>query len=196
MRQKARLYLPLSILLLLVSTSVIGQVNRPATTTDCGAVVEGIALCLFPSGQTGSVTIEVRNTGPKDVVLNLGIMLDNGAWQYPNAICLILTDAKGKVHQGVLAEPGIIAGRLDPFIVPLPHGASLILPLDLTKYVLYSSGQMEELRPDPTNRYTVRAQFTGKSVSQAEANLDVKGLALMPYWTGIALSNTVATTNK
>lgn len=196
MRQKARLSLPVSILLLFLSTTAVGQGNSPDTTIGCGAVVEGIALCLSPSAQSGRVTLELRNTGPKDAILNLGIMLANGARQYPSAISLTLTDATGKVHQGVLAEPVIVAGRLDPFIVPLPNGASLILPLDLTKYALYTSGQIEELRPDPTKPYTVRAQFTGKGISQAEANLDVKGLALMLYWTGIALSNTVATTKK
>src|SRR5882724_4738138 len=198
MRQKARRCLAVSILLLFLSTTSVGQGNRPDTDTTigCGAVVEGIALCLAPSAQSGSVTLELRNTAPKDAILNLGIMLANGARQYPSAISLTLTDARGKVHQGVLAEPVIVAGRLDPFIVPLPHGASLILPLDLTKYALYTSGQIEELRPDPTKPYTVRAQFTGKGVSQAEANLDVKGLALMPYWMGTALSNTVATTKK
>ena len=196
MRQRARLYLPVSILLLFVSTSVVAQGNRPDTTMGCGAVVEGIALCLSPSAKTGSVTLEVRNTGPKDTVLNLGIMLANGARQYPTAIRLTLTDAKGNVHQGVLAEPGIVTGRLDPFIVPLPRGASLILLLDLTKYVLYISGQIEEFRPDPKTPYTVQAQFTGQGLTQAEANLDVKGLALMPYWTGTAVSNTVATTKK
>src|ERR1035441_11099143 len=85
MRQRARLYLPVSILLLFVSTSVVAQGNRPDTTMGCGAVVEGIALCLSPSAKTGSVTLEVRNTGPKDTVLNLGIMLANGARQYPTA---------------------------------------------------------------------------------------------------------------
>jgi hypothetical protein len=196
MRQKARLYLHVSILLLFVRTSAVAQGNRLDTIMDCGTVVEDIALCLSPSAKTGSVTLEVRNTGPKDMVLNLGIMLGNGARQYPSAIRLRLTDAKGNVHQGVLAEPGIVAGRLDPFIVPLPHGASLILPLDLTKYVLYTSGQIEEFRPNPTTPYTVQAQFTGQGVTQAEANLDVRGLALMPYWTGIAASNTVATMKK
>jgi hypothetical protein len=141
--------------------------------------------------------LEVRNTAPRDAVLDLGIMLANGARQYPSAITLTLTDAEGRVHQGVLAEPGFVAGRLDPFIVPLPHGASLSFPLDLTKYALHASGQKEELRIDPTKPpYTVQAQFTGNAVTQAEANLDVKGLALMPYWTGIAVSNTVATTKK
>src|SRR5262249_47591611 len=98
MRQKARLYLPVSILLLFLSTTAVGQGNRPDTTTGCGAVVEGIELCLSPSAEPGSLTLEVRNTAPKDAVLNLGIMLANGARQYPSAITLTLTDANGKVH--------------------------------------------------------------------------------------------------
>ena len=139
-----------------------------------------------------SLNVEVRNAGPKDLVLNLGIMLANGARQYPSAITLSVTDNMGKVHQGRLAEPGIIGGRVDPFIVPLPHGASLMLPVELTKYLLDTSGRSEKFRPDATTLYTVQAQFTGQGVSYSEANLDVKGLAVMPYWTGTAVSNTVA----
>src|SRR5437870_7169489 len=98
MRQKARRCLAVSILLLFLSTTSVGQGNRPDTTIGCGAVVEGIALCLAPSAQSGSVTLELRNTAPKDAILNLGIMLANGARQYPSAISLTLTDARGKVH--------------------------------------------------------------------------------------------------
>jgi hypothetical protein len=43
-------------------------------------------LCLSPSVGSGSVTLEVRNTGPTDAVLNLGIMRANGARQHPSAI--------------------------------------------------------------------------------------------------------------
>lgn len=196
MRQKAWRYLAVSILLLFLSTTAVGQGNRLDTTTGCGPPVHGIELCLSPSSEPSSLTLEVRNTASQDAVLNLGIMLANGARQYPSAITLTLIDAKGKVHQGVLAEPAFVSGRLDPFIVPLPHGASLSLALDLTKYALSTSGQIEDLRLDPTKPYTVQAQLTGKGVTQAEANLDVKGLALMPYWTGIAVSNTAATTKK
>jgi len=139
----------------------------------------------------------VRNTASKDAVLNLGIMLANGARQYPTAITLLLTDAEGKEHHAESAEPlGIIGGRLDPFIVPLPSGASFKLPLHIYKCVWYADGKLEDFEPDPQKHYTLQAQFTGKGVTQAEANLDVKGLALMPYWTGIAVSNTVLTTKK
>jgi hypothetical protein len=136
--------------------------------------------------------LEVRNTGPKDAVLNLGIMLANGARQYPTAITLVLTDAEGKEHHAELAEPaGVIGGRLDPFIVPLPSGASLKLPLHISKCFWYASGQLEDFEPDPPKHYTLQAQFTGKGVSQDQANLDVKGIALMPYWTGAVVSNAV-----
>jgi hypothetical protein len=72
----------------------------------------------------------------------------------------------------------------------------LKLALDISKYALYVSGHIEDFRPDPTKRYTVQAQFTGEGVNQAEANLDVKGIALMPYWTGTLVSNTVASAPK
>jgi hypothetical protein len=37
--------------------------------------------------------------------------------------------------------------------------------------------------------YFLEAQFSGRGLTQQEANLDVKGLALMPYWTGSISSN-------
>jgi hypothetical protein len=159
----------------------------------CGIPVAGIALCLSRFPDPGDATLELRNTGPKDTVLNLGIMLANGARQYPTAITLVLTDAEGRQHHAELAGPAILNGRIDPFIVPFPSGASLRLPLHISEWVLYASGHMEEISSlDPKKHYTVQAQFTGKSVGQAEANADVKGLVLIPYWTGVVVSNIVA----
>jgi hypothetical protein len=45
--------------------------------------------------------------------------------------------------------------------------------------------------PDLNMQYTIQAQFIGRGVSQAETNLDVKGIALMPYWIGTVASNSV-----
>ena len=100
MGQKTHLWVCGGILLLSLSATIVGQRNRTHTTTGCGTVVEAIALCLSPSAEPGSVTLAVRNTGPKDAVLKLGIMIANGARQYPNTITLILTDANRNVHQG------------------------------------------------------------------------------------------------
>jgi hypothetical protein len=59
--------------------------------------------------------------------------------------------------------------------------------VDLDKYWAAESKEFDyKLKP---GTYSLEAQFTGKSVSQQEANLDVKGIALMPYWTGTVASN-------
>ncbi len=160
----------------------------------CGAPITGIALCLSP----GRGTLEVRNIGAKDAVLNLGTMEANGMRQYPTAITLLLKDAHGVEHHARLAEPvGLIGGRIDALIVPLPSGASFMLPLDVFRSrPWYASGQVEDFKPDPTKQYTLQAQFTGRGVSQAEANLDLKGVALMPFWTGAVVSNVAAIGTK
>jgi hypothetical protein len=194
MRNRRRFFESTSVVLVFVTASAFGQ--QPTGTGQCGTPIEGVALCLSRSAEPGVVTLELRNTGPKDAILNLGVMLANGARQHPTAVTLTFRDATGKQQHGVLAEPGVVGGRLDPFIVPLPNRASLKLALDISKYALYASGHIEDLRPDPTKRYTIQAQFTGRGVNQAEANLDMKGIALMPYWTGTLVSNTVATAPK
>jgi hypothetical protein len=192
MGSRRRLLERTAVVLVFLTASAFGQ--QPTSIRQCGSPVEGVALCLSLSAEPARVTLELWNTGPKDAALNLGIMLANGARQYPTAITLVLTDAEGKEHHAELAEPaGMIGGRLDRFIVPLPSGASLKLPVHISKCLWYASGQLEDFRPDPTRRYTLQAQFTGKGVNQAEANLDMKGIALMPYWRGILISNTVAT---
>jgi hypothetical protein len=181
-----------AVLLVILTTTVFGQGHSSLIAGKCGRSVFGIALCLSRSADLGAM-LEVRNTGPKDAVLNLGIMLANGARQYPTSITLVLTDAEGREHHTELDEPaGVIGGRLDPFIVPLPSGASLKLPLHISKCFWYASGQLEDFEPDPKKHYIVQAQFTGKAVSQSEANFDVKGIVLMPYLTGTVVSNTVA----
>jgi hypothetical protein len=180
-----------ALVLVILSAGAFGQ--QLNTTEQCGASVDGIVLCLSRSNESGGFTLDLRNTGPRDALVNLGVMLANGARQYPTAITLTLSDEAGKQHHGVLAEPVGVAGRVDPLIVPLPNGASLRLALDISKYVYSASGHIEDFRPDRTKRYTVEAQFTGHGVTPTEANLDVKGIALMPYWTGTLVSNTVAT---
>jgi hypothetical protein len=194
MRNLRRFLERTAVVFVFLTASALGQ--QPTDTVQCGTPVEGVALCLSRSAEPGVVTLELRNTGPRDAILNLGVMLANGARQYPTAVTLTLTDATGKEHHGVLAEPGVVGGRLDPCIVPLPNRASLKLALDISKYALYATGHIKDLKPDPTKRYMVRAEFTGKGVNQAEANLDMKGTALMPYWTGTVVSNTVTTASR
>ncbi|HET9364087.1 MAG TPA: hypothetical protein VFP71_03770 [Candidatus Angelobacter sp.] len=131
--------------------------------------------------------VELRNAGKNDLILNLGIMLANGRKQYPNAIVLVLTDQDGKLRRLELRDPAVIAGRMDPLIVPLPVGSSYYLPVDLDKYWAAASREFD-YKLDSGN-YSLAAEFTGRAVSRQSANLDVKGIALMPYWEGTVTSN-------
>lgn len=137
--------------------------------------------------KTPKFKVELRNAGENDLILNLGIMLANGRKQYPNAIVLILTDQDGKSRRLELRDPAVIAGRMDPLIVPLPVGSSYSLPVDLDRYWAAASREFE-YKLNPGN-YSLAAEFTGRAVSRQSANLDVKSIALMPYWEGTVTSN-------
>jgi len=131
--------------------------------------------------------VALRNVADHDLILNLGFVLANGRWQYPNAVALTIVDALGKARHFDLIGPGAVAGRIDPLIVPLPAGSAFSLSVDLDKYWAAELKEFEYKLG--RGSYTVEARFRGKSVSSQEANLDAKGIALMPYWTGTVTSN-------
>ena len=131
--------------------------------------------------------VELQNAGEDDLILNLGLTLANGRKQYPKDIILILTDSQGKARRFDLRGPAHVAGRMDPLIVPLPVGSTFSIAVDLDKYWAAASKEFEyKLKP---GTYFLEAQLSGRGLTQQEANLDVKGLALMPYWTGSITSN-------
>jgi hypothetical protein len=133
--------------------------------------------------------VELRNVGQNDLVTNLGTMLANGKRQYPSAVALVLTDAQGKSRRLDLRGPWYVAGRVDPFVVPIPVGATFSIPVDLDKYWAAESKEFDyKLKP---GSYSLEAQFNGRSVSQQDPNLDMEGIALMPYWTGTVTSNQI-----
>ena len=131
--------------------------------------------------------IELRNAAERDLVLDVGMMLANGQKQYPNAVVPRLTDAQGTTRRLNLREPPAVGGRVDPLIVPIPIGAAFSIPVDLDQYWAAASKEFDyHLKP---GSYSLEAQFTGRGVSQQEANLDLKGIALMSYWRGTVTSN-------
>ena len=145
------------------------------------------ALLLTSAGTPALFRVEMRNPGNQDdLVLNLGIELANGAKQYLNAVKYTLTTPDGRVLHLESMEPGIIAGRVDPLIVPLPAGALFSFLVDLNEYAAPKEKiwQLAFTR----GRYTLQAEYTGRAVPQSQANLDVRGIALMHYWVGTATS--------
>jgi hypothetical protein len=182
-------------LVLIASLLVLGGLSaalKPSAET-WGEAVSGLQMTIYLDRAEGvpskapKFRLELRNAAQKDLVVNLGMMLANGKIQYPNAVVLVLTDAQGESRRLDLREPWAIAGRVDPFVLPIPIGATFSIPVDLDKYWAAESKEFDfKLKP---GTYSLEAQFTGRSVSQQEANLDVKGIALMPYWTGTVASN-------
>jgi hypothetical protein len=180
---------------LLVSTLLLSGSSATPTPSlqTWGEVVSGLQMAIYldqaktiPS-KLPKFRVELRNAGENDLVLNLGIMLANGKRQYPSAVFLTLTDAQAKSRRLDLLGPAGIAGRSDPFVLPIPVGAAFSIPVDLSKYAAVASKEFD-YKPQP-GAYSIEAQFTGSGVTQQEANLDVKGIALMPYWKGTVTSN-------
>lgn len=129
---------------------------------------------------TPSFEVELSNIGDHDLVLNLGMMLVNGRQQYADAIHLALRDAQSNIEMLDLKGPPTITGRIDPFVVPLPKGARIILPINLAEYWVQKQNIFDiQLKP---GRYFLSAEYRGEGVKLA--NLDCKGIILMPYWVG------------
>ena len=177
----------------MLSTRVAAQRAAPGAVggNGCGESVNGVALCLEPTSIHDVLSIEVRNVSAADVTIDIGIMLANGARQYPTAVTLSSRDSAGTEREGTLIDPPGAAGRVDPFILSLPAGASFRLPLRLSRYMFTSTGTRDGSGLVRSRWYAIRARLTGRRPEAAELSLDVKGLALAPYWSETVISNAV-----
>lgn len=118
-------------------------------------------------------------------MLNLGMELANGKKQYVNAVEYTLTTPDGRVLHLLPKEPAIIAGRVDPLILPLPAGATHSFLVDLDEY----SAPNDIISP---GSYTLLAGYTGRAVSLV--NLDCRGIVMMPFWVGTVTATPVVFT--
>jgi hypothetical protein len=127
------------------------------------------------------------NAGPQALVLNVGMMLGNGRGQFPNEIHFWLTTPKRKRLTLMPRRGGIIGGRIDPMIIPLPSGATYSIKLDLADYWAPEDRTWRwALHP---GSYTLTGRYIGRGVPVGTTNLDMRGIALMSYWTGTIDSN-------
>lgn len=181
----------------IVAAGLIVAVGMPAfsttrTANPCGAPTRGIAICLATTATPDIVSLEITNDDSADAVIDAGVMLANGARQYPSAVRLIARDSRGHELVGTPIDPAIVAGRLDPLVVPLPAGASVRMPLRLSRYLFRGTGDSSGTGLGRGGRFVVRARLTGLGPDASHLNLDVKGLALMPYWRGTIESNAIS----
>jgi hypothetical protein len=172
-------------LIALTGCAALAQ-ESPQKVASTSEVQGGLRLSLIQEASPAHFRAELRNAGVQALTLNLGTMLDNGREQYVDRIHLLLTSDKGEQLHLQMAGPAMIMGRADPLVVPLPAGATFTLPIDLRNYIALQE-KVWNLSLDP-GHYTLTAEYEGVGVSQASANLDMKGIALMPYWIGDAVS--------
>jgi hypothetical protein len=143
----------------------------------------GITLALAPDATGRKYLASLRNGGETPLFLVIGAIEANDKWLCPNMIELLVTGPDGKVQHSSSTlgcnPSGAIAGRLDPFAIPLAAGATYSLPV-------------LNLRIDLPGRYTLKAKYTGVLVPLRSLNSDVQGLSLIHYWSGTVESNTIS----
>lgn len=141
-----------------------------------------IALSSIPGEQPGVFRLELENVGDKDVMVNLGMMLANGKVMMPDAIYLILVDAKGESRDLFFSDrryPGV-AGRVDDYVVPLRAGSTYSLRLSLNDY--WCPETKEYQISLEVGEYRIQAVLDANEAQHI--NGDTQGMRLMNYWTG------------
>ena len=142
----------------------------------------GVTLALASDATGAKYYASFRNEGAKPLFLVLGTITANDKWLCPDRIELLITGPDGKAHRSPSRfgcnPSGGIGGRMDPFVVPLAAGVSYSLPV-------------LDLHGAPAGRYIIKASITGVSIALRSCNLDMQGLSLIHYWTGVVESSTI-----
>ena len=139
---------------------------------------------------TEALRLHVKLANPNelydgDMCLNLGMMLDKGVTQVPNAIRLILTGG-GETKELQIRDPEI-EDSVHDYVVPLRAGSTHTLTFELRSFWCPKSKEQKlDLLP---GIYTIRAEFTGKGPQHSDA--DLKEPRAAAFWTGTLESNVV-----
>lgn len=167
----------------LLSVGLLCSLQASYPQTSARPSVERPTLHLSSTDAPNIFRAEVHNPGTKDLLLKLGIELANGARQWPDNVTYTLTTPDGRdIHLVPLHAFQMFGGRIDPLIVPLPSGATFSFPINLDEYCDPKAENPKlHLR---SGRYTLNAELKSQPISPLEANLDMKGVALMPVWVG------------
>jgi hypothetical protein len=134
-------------------------------------------------------SIVVENLSNRDLNVRLGYSLNNARSHHPDSLELIAR-AGGEAPRRLIYFDGRggIGGRVDPFVAPLPAGASYTLRCPFRNFV-----DPKSLRPiDVKARdYRIAAYLMGKSVTRNDVNLDTLGQTMIRCWQGTIHSNDV-----
>jgi len=160
------------------------------------------------SSGLGEIRIDLHNSGEKDFYTIPGMLQDCGVRNLAGNVKLTVVDANGTALR--LAPPFWITcgGAREPFIVSLPSGTTISIPVDLDTYhyagvdTTYSFAQKpaqlaEKLK---SGFLLIRAEFTGTTNQQYDDLRTDDQIRLdkihhlqpsLPFWTGTVRSNTM-----
>jgi len=157
-----------------------------------GQARDGLRIRLhLPAAEKGEklpsfCMVTLENVGSNDLNVKLGFSLANGKSHHPDAIRLLARSAGNKTRTlTYVAVPGV-AGRMDPFVLPLPAGSSYTLRCAFDKYLDLEAAERIDLS---AKDYRLAAELIGEAIT--ENNPDVKGLGLISCWEGKVRSNEV-----
>jgi RNA polymerase sigma factor (sigma-70 family) len=129
----------------------------------------------------------LENVADTDLNVQMGYSLANGKTHHPAALRLLVSSNGDKMRTLTYSNGGV-AGRLDPFVVPLPIGSCYTLRCSLDHFVDLESGERVDLA---AKNYRITAELIGQRVTKV--NSDFQGFTLMPFWQGTVRSNEVKT---
>jgi hypothetical protein len=166
--------------------------KKDGAPVDDAKVVGGLRIRLqLPKTQPGKkqpteCAVTLENVGDFDLNVKLGFSLANGKSHHPDALSLIALAKGDKARMLVYAPLPGVAGRVDPYVVPMPAGSSYTLRCKFENYVDAATGDRVDLT---AKDYRIAAELTGEAIKHT--NLDVQGLALISCWQGTARSNEI-----
>jgi len=162
-----------------------------------GAHAQPQPITLTAACSDAGMTLTIRNAGPDDTAVMIGTVLANGRKYLIGELKLSATFPDGHVSGYTYSPPdypAAIGGRLDPWMLTLPAGASYVMPVTPSQFRTSALGRLAAW-PDPG-----RVQFTLRLMDPGRENVspDAAGLLLMKVWHGVdaLISNELATAGK
>jgi len=154
-----------------IITTVIVCVALGATLNAQSAALEVTLACSWSQGDT-NLTVTLHHSGaslaPEMTALSRHIRIGTlmGAWTVPSvslAFTDLLTGATGVYRYMPYQMPGVVAGRLDPWMLVLPPGTSYSLQLSPSDFLSPEQGN----RLDATTQHELVARFVVSRASDA-----------------------------
>ena len=144
-----------------------------------------MALTLACGEEPTELVLTIRNSGPSDTALRLGLAFESGRWYEPRELIVELTRS-GNAQPEDLVYSGTrgVAGRIDHWIVPLPTRAAFSLTLRSSDFVS-TTQPTSAARPE-----ALAVRLTGRALT-SELTVDMGGMKGWRVWTGSARSNSL-----